>query len=841
MNRLLPNLSKVPRIKPNSPSSLLLLVLLLSLPAARAQSPTSPKPDAPAAIIGETYVCKGQSYEYTVQNYDPSLRYVWSFANPDDGYVLNTDGGTATVVWKRTPATLQVQALLSESPFCASDYATLDGLDPNTATYTIALVAGSNPCAKTLELQRNGLPFPSASNYEWELDFYATSSFASIVSSPYNYQCEVASHLISSPQTCIVRCKYWICNVKHIVETQVVFDPVVAPVVTPSSPQSVCSGAPVSFAVTNSADYASITWYHENEQSSGSTYTATFHNNSDSTVTENITVVCATSCGSQFSTSASVQVLPAIQASLFLNGSSNRLIVDYDPSRPYTFIWSLDGTQLSSTTPYYDIPSGQYGTYICQITDGQCTLSLDYQYGMSNTSCGNFSIDILSNACGLVTASVPVNTFSDVHWLSSPDFMVTRVSSDGCTATYSAVRAGNHSILAEVSTPSCTSMIFLQVPVRLVADFNIRYSCSGGTPHVYLENNSTCYPYGGTISTSVSVNGNETPVTCPCDLTSLSFGFQPGQTYSFTATATTTGANGNTFSCSQDFTITLPQAADASFDIQSTPTCVNNPIYLNPINLDYPSYNWSLSGAASNHASEIRSFSQPGSHRIALSVVDRYGCSNSSAQKVVVYDNKLEGSIAYDPTPVCLGTPVNLKYIPHRSLPSSILNSFSYTWDPSVVNTPPYYAITVTDPTLYTLNVKDVNGCEFNMGPDGANIIMPEPPVISGRLDICQGDPVTLHSICGDPATMPNNAYQWYCDGNAIASPQGTQPNLVNYPIPSTATTSHTFRLEVTYAGSGCAASSSVTVTEHPRPATPTYNENSYAVDPQVPNSSHNE
>ena len=694
MNRLLPNLSKVPRIKPNSPSSLLLLVLLLSLPAARAQSPTSPRPDVPVAIIGENYVCRGQSYEYTVQNYDPSLRYVWSFANPADGYVLNTDSGTATVVWNRIPATLRVQALLPESPFCASDYATLNGLDPITATYTIAIVAGSNPCAKTLELQRNGLPFLTASNYEWELDFYATSSFASIVSDPYNYQCEVASHLISSPQTCIVRCKYWICNVKHIVETQVVFDPVVAPVVTPSSTQSVCSDTPVTFTVTNSSDYSSITWFHENEQSSGSTYTATFHNNSDTTVTETITVECATSCGSRFSTAASVQVLPA--------------------KRP--------GTRVRS---------------------------------------------------------------------------------------------------------------------KLVADYNIRYRCINGIPHVFLENNSTCSPSGGTISTVVSVNGKNIPVTCPCDLTAPPFGFQPGQTYSFTAT--TTNPNGSTTSCSQSFTITLPDHANATFSLSPAPVCVNNPITLIPANTTFPSYSWKLSGAASNRVSEIRSFSESESNLIVLSVVDRYGCSNSSAQKVVVYDNKLEGMMDYNHTPVCLGTPVNLKYITHRSLPSSILNSFSYTWDPSVVNTPPYYAITVTDPTLYTLIVRDGYGCEFHMGPDGANIIVPEPPVISGRLDICQGDPVTLHSICGDPATMPNNTYQWYCDGNAIAAPQGTQPQLVDYRIPSSSTTSHTFWLDVAYAGSGCAASSSVTVTEHPRPATPTYNENSYAVDPQVPNSSHNE
>lgn len=110
-------------------------------------------------------------------------------------------------------------------------------------------------------------------------------------------------------------------------------------------------------------------------------------------------------------------------------------------------------------------------------------------------------------------------------------------------------------------------------------------------------------------------------------------------------------------------------------------------------------------------------------------------------------------------------------------------------------------------------------------------------------MDICFGETVTLRSICGNPATMPNNTYQWYCDGIAIAPPPlGTQPDLINYYISSATPASHTFRLEVAYAGVGCTASSSVTVTQRPQPATPiidpnpTYNCNPYSVDLQVSN-----
>lgn len=802
-----------------------------------------PKPARPAAIVGENYVCVGQSYEYTVQNYAPSLRYIWSFANPADGYVLNSDGGTATVVWNRTPAVLQVQAVLPESPFCTSDYATLNGLNPNSATYTIAIV-GSSACGHTFELRRNGLPFLSASNYEWELHFSSTTNtFASIVGSPYKYQCDVVSHLISSPQQCTVRCKYWICNTEHIIELPAMFAPAPTPVVTPSPSQTVCSGSPVSFTVTNSADYSSITWIHEGQSHSGSTYTATFHNNTGSTVTKSITAVCVTPCGSQFTTSVSVQVRPAILASIRLNPSGTRLIIDYDPSLPYSFSWFYEGNSLACNTPYYDIPYDQYGSYTCQIIDGQCTLSLDYRYGSELHPCDNYSIELIHNKCGMVTASVPANTFSLVHWISSPDFQVSSVSSDGCTATYIATYAGYYPIQAEVSSPTCTGILSLQVPVGLVADFDIHYDCSGRAPHAYLENNSTSYPYGNPITTSVAWNGSNTPVTCPCDLTAPPFGFRPGQPCSFTVTATTTDANGNIVSCSQDFTITLPDNVDPHFSISPSQACVNNPISLIPDNQSFPSYHWDLGGAASNHVSVIRSFSLSGDYRITLSVVDLYGCSNGSSIMVRVNGNNLEGIIEYDPAPVCLGTSVNLKYLNLHPISTSILDTYSYTWDP---NTPlssiPPYSKTVNTPTLYTLNVRDNNGCQFNMGPDGANIIVPEPPVISGRLDICQGDPVTLRSICGNPATMPDNAYQWYCDGNAIAAPLGTQSDLVNYLIPPTSSASHTFRLEVTYAGIGCSASSSATVTVHPLPATPVidpnpnYNCNPYAVDLQVSN-----
>ena len=709
-----------------------------------------------------------------------------------------------------------------------------------TATYTVAIV-GTTSCGRTFELRRDGLPFLTASNYEWTLDFNPpNNTFASIVSSPYSYRCDVASHLIPSSQQCTVRCQYWICNTKRTADTLVTFASVAAPVVTVDHGPA-CSDSPVTFSVTNSVDYASITWTHEGDRHTGSSYTATFHNNTGSTVTETVGVECVTACGNQFHTSVSVQVYPAIQASLRLDDSGTRLIVDYDHSRPYSFSWSHGEDALPDVTPYYDIPSGQYGKYTCTVTANGCMLELTYRRNRAVPGEDNCPGQIeLQNQCGTITASVSPSTFSTVRWSSSSPDLVFQ-NADANPAIGTATRAGVYIVTAQASTPTCGGTFTSQIEVGLVADYHIRYSCDGSSPHVYLVNNSTCYPYGGAISTSVSINGIGTPVTCPCDLTNPPFNFQAGQTYSFMVTASTVGPGGTT-SCSQSFTITLPDEADAAFTANPDPACVNNPISLTPANTRFPSYSWNLDGATSNRVSEVRSFSVISNYSIELSVVDLYGCNNSYQHTIRVNDNILEGIIGYNNNLVCLGTPVNLKYNNQLGIPSIMLNTFSYTWSPSVINTPPYHTITVTDPTLYTLNVKDGNGCEFNMGPDGANIIVPEPPVISGRLDICQGDPVTLHSICGDPATMPNNAYQWYCDGNAIASPQGTQPQLVDYRIPSSSTTSHTFRLDVTYAGFGCSASSSVTVTEHPRPAiplidpNPAYYCNPYSINLQVSN-----
>ena len=71
------------------------------------------------------------------------MTYLWSFADPSDGIVLRSEDGTATVVWNRSTGTLRVQAMLTETPFCASDCATLDVQSPFGASYAIAVVGSS--------------------------------------------------------------------------------------------------------------------------------------------------------------------------------------------------------------------------------------------------------------------------------------------------------------------------------------------------------------------------------------------------------------------------------------------------------------------------------------------------------------------------------------------------------------------------------------------------------------------------------------------------------------------------------------------------------------------------
>lgn len=795
-----------------------------------------PKPNAPTAILGETFVCPGFNYDYTVSPYDPSLTYLWSFANPNDGVVLNSEGDKATVVWNNAPGTLQVQAMLTEAPFCISDYASLQVQHQFDADYSIAVV-GSSPCGHIFELQRNGSPFLTASNYEWELVFpsFPDNTFASIVNGPYHHKCDVQAHHITSPEQCTVRCHYWICDSEFVAATVATFDPTaVTPVVSISPSSPVCSDTPVTFSVSNHQAFSSITWRHGGDTQNGSSYTTEFHNYSNSIANEQITVECTTACGQMSCQSFTIQVHPAIQASLHFNPVGSQLIVDHDPTSAYSYDWYYNGSTLSCHSDVLNIPYGQYGDYTCEVTDGTCTLSLDYHYGASLPPCGNYAINLIHNNCGTVTASVPTNTFSQVHWLSSPNFQVSSVSSDGCTATYTATHAGDHFIQAEVSTPTCTSILSLQVTVKLVASFSLSYACIGNTPHVYLHDNSSCYPYGGTISTFVDGN----PFTNSCDLTTL-LGLSAGDACSFTATA----SSGNS-TCAKNFNITLPDRADASFTLSPNPACVNNYITLKPNNQNFPSYSWDLAGATSTRIIETRSFSTPSQpyYNIILTVTDEYGCTDTKNQTVEVNANMLQGKIETNTIPVCLGTPVTLKYKNHSAQDQTALNSYSYNWNPTTpLSYIPPYNKTVMTPTLYTLTASDRSGCEFKMGPNGAKIIVPATPIISGRTDICQNEKVSLHSICGNPATMPYNTYQWYCDGTAIPAPIGTQPDLLNYTI-TTTPGSHTFQLYVTYAGIGCTANNSVVVNVHPAPArpiinpNPTYNCNPYAVTMQVSN-----
>lgn len=801
-----------------------------------------PKPNAPTAILGETFVCPGFNYDYTVSPYDPSLTYLWSFANPNDGVVLNSEDDKATVVWNNAPGTLQVQAMLTEAPFCISDYASLQVQHQFDADYSIAVV-GNSPCGHIFELQRNGSPFLTASNYEWELVFpsFPDNTFASIVNDPYHHKCEVQAHYITSPEQCTVRCHYWICDSEFVAATVATFDPTdVTPDVSISPSSPVCSDTPVTFSVSNHQAFSSITWHHGDDTQNGSSFTTEFHNYTNSMASEQVSVECVTACEHRSYQTIPIQVYPAIQASLRLNPAGPKLIVDCDPPDNYSYDWFYDGSQLDCHNAVLDISEGLSGIYTCIVSLNGCSLELRYEYrhtvpGGGGNCPGRITVN---NQCGTITASVSPNTFSRVDW-SSPSPYIIFPNNHSCTTSCTATRAGSYTIIADVYAPPCNGIFSEQIDVPLVADFNISYDCTGGSPHVYLYNNSSCYPADGTITASVSWNGSDIPI--PCDLTEPPFGFQPGHTYSFTATATTTSAEGNTIDCSQNLTITLPDKADASFTVSPDPACVNNTITLKPNNRTFPNYEWFLSDAKSYRMVETRSFSRASSpeYTISLTVTDKYGCTITSPQNVIVNDNMLKGEIETNTIPVCFGTPVNLKYANSSSLNPSL---FYYNWNPNTPMPSSTDIKTVMTPTLHTLTVSDNSGCQFKMGPNGAKIIIPATPIISGRTDICQNEQVSLHSICGDPATMPYNTYQWYCDGTAIPAPIGTQPDLVNYTITTTTPGSHTFQLYVTYAGIGCTANNSVVVNVHPAPArptinpNPTYNCNPYAVTMQVSN-----
>ncbi len=776
-------------------------------PPNEVQIVVAEPPLAIDTVLGAREVCTNTNYFYSAGRNVEGTVYMWSAVN---GQILKTEHNTATVKWDTLPAQLVVYRQQSAYPFCTSDTTTLTITSLLAANFYIESfdTLGTVTCQRSYRLMKNGVYFPSASNYEWSL---LNDSAASLRNNYMAYTDVLLYNADSIRHTQLVN-EFTVCKTELTDTIDVTIMPLSMPYII--GDDTVCSEEQYVFSVRNGSDYVSFEWEWDGGTASGSSATIEFSNNTLSDQTVVVHLTATTACGTKVTCAKNVVVRSAPQASITYDG---RILTVHTTTICYVELSEGEDLITRGIDSVFVEEVGSVRkavTYYCTVIDTSTGCIKKYEYTVYPTNPCHSIVVLDSVRCGVFVLGVTPHRFPSYVWEGDGGVVIKSIDeiSVGCVAA----TAGVHTITVTGvgGLLSCSPVATIDVVVPLVADLRVNYQCDAGdgTRRLVVEDYSTSYPPAMTRDKIIQwyTNGgwqglNPSIVTNPT----------PGATYHFLIK---TWLQGTQDTCTKEVDFTVPPLPSAEIVASDTNICVNVPFQLAPANTTYGYYKWDLDeGVIVTTPTTERSFSvldsitNRGVHTITLQVIDQYGCQAVDSVTIHVYDNGLGGDIGGDSIVVCYGNAVRLY---HDTVGSSSNDANStipdyYLWQPGDATTD---AIMVTTPELYTLTITDNYRCQYRMGPTGAKIIVPTIPEIIGAKDVCKGEEIVLQGLCGDSV----QSYSWYKlpDTTTVI---GTGARLF---AAGNIVGTFTYRLHVLYA-SGCEERNDHTVTVHATPPKP--------------------
>lgn len=255
-------------------------------------------------------------------------------------------------------------------------------------------------------------------------------------------------------------------------------------------------------------------------------------------------------------------------------------------------------------------------------------------------------------------------------------------------------------------------------------------------------------------------------------------------------------------------TVTVNPVPAAPMVTSALSVCQNATLNLTASTVSGATYSWTgPNGFSSNlqnpSISNVNSV-HAGVYTVTITV---NGCTSPSATTTVTVNPIPAAPVASSNSPVCVGQTILLtaSAIPNATYTWSGPSSFSSTiQNPSRANAIAGYA------GIYSV-IATVNGCSSTSS--ATNIVVnpiPSAPTVSSNSPICAGNSINLSAT-----TIPNASYAW-TGPNSFSS---TQQN----PTIGSSTTAMSGSYQVSAIVNGCSSSpTSVVVTVHPIPATPT-------------------
>lgn len=771
----------------------------------------TPQPDAVPAIDGQSDICPGIAYTYSVDSPVDGERYRWVVTN--GASVTEREGETIAVVWNAAgPYSLSV-VRLSPPLYCSS--ASTD-LTINTVS-SFAISGDDQVCLDQTAFYTSDQT--GDVYYDW---YIVPANAGTIAEDPTTETIEILWHTAGAATVVLD-----ICGQQETFNVNVN----APPQPTVNHPASICPGT--TDVVSTTTAFTTYSWQDEegNELSTSATpdLGGGYYRLE---VTDALGCVGKTTFQIYEYPSSNISISTP-DFNLFCNSPAFTRMYAINTEDGYTYQWYQDGTAITGETGT-NYTATTFGVYRVDIIDENgCAFSSNSinviedcdGIGSNNPglSCNNpgHTFTVTDNgSCddraysATATGSIPGTIF----WIfDDPDSGANNFGS-GENITHQYTKPGFYRVLMGAAyddgaggQTSCR--IIIPDTVYAVADFDYDGVCPGAPVQFY--DLSTFLEFTNIVAWDWNFGDPSSGANTATDK-------DPVHTFSgdgdYLVSLTVTTGLGCTATVTQTVSIfPLPSTNFAEPDVTCAATALT---FLADVEATVADVSWNFGDAASGDANTSTLFTSyhqydaVGNYTINLEATSIYGCTNTFSRSIDITPNTLSGEI--DPaglSVLCEGDQISL------NAPAN--GATTWLWS----NGEPTQSITVGTAEAYLVTLTDVDGCTYT--PEAAVIdIIPAPqsPIRSvvyndfnqpsaytyDSLFVCYGEDIFLET-----QQQTGYTYQW-SNGDTDTNTEFSEDrgNLLTEG-------EHIVTLDVTDTSNGCSATEVFVIIVHPTPDIP--------------------
>ncbi len=822
-------------------------------------------PAAPSGTIsGETVICPGIAYVYTLSSIDPGMIPVWEVTG---GSIQGSNtGATVTVVFAAGAPNyiVRVKNQTAGTLACVStSEKTLVAQPIDLGNIFITHVGNQPFCPSSSILFNVHLNGIVPDHTEWSFVDINTNqplpTFGSILPDPANpYNAIIQFNEVTNSVTSAkVVLKIVKCGMTEFIYKDVSI--LATPTLTFANPGNMCLGSTLTFQVNSSLPNAggTMTFTFSNGSSHSMPFQPggiyTFPNNGyitnnstfiNGSITESVTATLDVGLCENYVVSAGVMFNVFPETKISITPGYHYTICDPNNYQPITLNgnvstgitsttelqWYFNNNPIAgATTNTYTISSNTpYGTYYLQVKDANGCIAKSQVITVSNANCTPgceppIGIDpvVSTTWTGCTTASASlqgtIGSPTSITWVPSP--MMTLTGGQGtANATFSTTVAGAHTATAVLDYNGCKVSVSGTVIKRYEPKLSVQVICdsSQSTYNVVVHNSSSVFDINPALITyTYKETGTGTQFSGQNMQSATFTGLAPG-VYTFTLQLSSAGNP----VCTVTQTITLPQIPNVAFSLASGQYCVGEPITLeipnyNPVN----DYMWKFGTTTFIPTQAVTqiTINQPIPLTITLYAESPFGCTYFHSIPITVVDADFDGTLFPNAINVCEDSSVpTVTFTPNGQAPNSFIWMNGNTPVPNATTTGSF---TPTESGSYWPVLVAANGCkDYKMSESPANVVIKSKPYvnISGKANLCAGSNTTLHGMVTDTTLE----YQWLYGSTVV------QPWSTTYPIElntgALAAGNHTYTLQVRPVAPGdptCGSEKSFTITVSNPPA----------------------